>query len=448
MTLADPGLVAPLSSHPLLIFLLQVGLLLLLAVALGRLARRLGMPAIVGELCSGLLVGPSVLQHLLPGFSGWLFPAEAAQAHLLDAVGQLGLLLLVGLTGMELDIARVRRSGRAAVQISVAGFLIPLGLGIGAGYALSGELKPHSADATAFALFMGVAMSVSAVPVIAKTLFDMGLLRSKIGQLVLTAGVVDDLAGWIMLSVVSAMATTGLRTGGMALTIGSLVLVILFAVVLGRSVVGRVLKLAGRTGEPSASLAAVVAILFFGSAATHALGLEAVFGAFVCGILIRSCGVLDSASLAPLRTVVLSVLAPVFFATAGLRMDLTALAEPRLLLAALAVLLIAVVGKFAGAFIGAITGGLNRWEAVGIGAGMNARGVIEVIVAMVGLRLGVLSEDSYTIIVLVAIVTSVMAPPLLRLAVERAPCPADEAAPPPAPVDRSRRGQPTSSGSD
>jgi predicted Kef-type K+ transport protein len=173
-------------------------------------------------------------------------------------------------------------------------------------------------------------------------------------------------------------------------------------------------------------LAATVAMLLLSAAATHLLGLEAVLGAFVCGTVMGSCGELDRVRLAPLRHVTTAVLAPVFFATAGLRMDLTALARPAVLGAAMAVLLIATVGKFSGAYIGARLSRLSRWEALALGAGLNARGVIEVVVAMVGLRLGVLSAETYTIVVLVAIATSLMAPPVLRFALGRVALTAEE----------------------
>ncbi len=160
-------------------------------------------------------------------------------------------------------------------------------------------------------------------------------------------------------------------------------------------------------------------VVLLGAVTTHALGMEPVFGAFVAGILIGLPGAADQTRLAPLRTVVLSVLAPLFMATAGLRMDLTSVAEPTIALAALAALAVAIVGKFVGAYLGARLSRLGNWEAMALGAGMNARGVVEVIVAMTGLRLGVLSTATYSIVVLVALVTSLMAPPLLRVAMAR-----------------------------
>ncbi|MFI7634224.1 cation:proton antiporter [Nonomuraea sp. NPDC049400] len=411
--------VPPIAADSLLIFLLQVGLLLLVALVLGRLATRLGMPALVGELGTGVLLGPSLLGHVAPEVSDWLLPRDAAQFHLLDAVGQIGVLLLVGITGMHLDLDLIKRKGTTAVRVSVAGLVVPLLCGVGVGLLLPGSLVAAQGDRTVFALFLGVALCVSAIPVIAKTLMDMNLLHREVGQLTLAAGTIDDVFGWLMLSVVSAMATTGLRAGSIVQSLVALAVFVLIVVTVGRTAVGVLLRPVTRSGSPGPALAAAVVLLLGGAAATHALGLEAVFGAFVLGILIGQAPGFDLSLLAPLRTVVLAVLAPIFFATAGLRMDLTALGDSTILLAALLVVVIAIAGKFVGAFIGALSSRLTGWEALALGAGMNARGVIEVIVAMVGLRLGVLNTASYTILILVAVITSLMAPPLLRLAMNR-----------------------------
>ncbi|WP_246147989.1 cation:proton antiporter [Nonomuraea turkmeniaca] len=408
-----------------MVFLLQIATLLMLAFLLGRLAKRLGMPVIVGELCAGVLLGPSILQQIAPGVSDWLLPRDAGQFHLLDAVGQVGVLLLVALTGAHMDLSLVRRRGSAAVRISVAGIAVPLALGVGLGLLLPGSLLPGTADRGTFALFMGVAMGVSAIPVIAKTLMDLRLLHRNIGQLILCAVVVDDIIGWMLLSVVAAMATSGVHAGDIALSIGRLA-VVLAATALLRPVVAVLLRAAARAEGGGPTVAVVVLLALLASAATHALGLEAVFGAFMAGIVISRSGALDRVALAPLQTFVAAVLAPVYFATAGLRMDLTALADPVVLLTGLGVLAIAILGKFAGAYAGARLSRLSHWEGLALGAGMNARGVIEVIIAMVGLRLGVLGPEMFTIIILVAIVTSLMAPPILRFAMSKVEHTAEE----------------------
>ncbi|MFF4192048.1 cation:proton antiporter [Nonomuraea sp. NPDC001831] len=409
----------PLGAHELLVFMLQLGLLLGLAVLLGRLAVRLRMPAIVGELTVGVLLGPSLLNHLASAL-------KFSQLHLLDAVGQVGVLLLVAITGVQLDFGMVRRRGATAVKVSVSGLVVPLGLGVAAGFLLPASLLVEGTSVTVFALFLGVATCVSAIPVIAKTLTDMKLLHRDVGQLCLTAGMVDDAFGWFMLSVVSAMATTGVRTGQIVLSLVYLAALVPFALWVGRPLVRWTMRAATRSDEPGPAVAAAVVLVLLAAAGTHALGLEAILGAFVCGALIGRSGHADAAWLAPLRTIVLSVLAPLFFATAGLRMDLTLLARPDVLAAAGVVLGVAIVGKFLGAYLGALLSRLSAWEAFALGAGMNARGVIEVIVAMVGLRIGIIDTAMYTIVIVVAIVTSLMAPPILRVAMRRVELTAEE----------------------
>ena len=406
-------------GHDLLVFLIQLCALLGLAVILGRLAVRAGMPAVVGELLTGVLVGPSLLGHLTPGLWHWLFPASAPQANMINAVAQVGVLLLVGLSGMHVDLNLIRRRGATAVRVSLGGLVIPLGLGLALGLLLPAALMSPTVDRTTFAFFLGVAMCVSAIPVIAKTLLDMKLLHRDVGQLTLAAGAVDDAVGWCLLSVVSAMALGDAQGWGIALTVAKIVAFLVAVAVLGRPLTRVLFNLAGRSQDNGPTVASAVALIICGAAATHALGLEPAFGAFVAGTLLGARqvrAVLDPVRLAPLRTFVLWVGAPIFLATAGLRMDLASLGQLSVLLSALVVLSVAVAGKFAGAYLGARMSRLSAREGFALGAGMNARGVVEIVVAMAGLRLGVITTATYTIIVLVAVVTSLMAPPLLRRA--------------------------------
>lgn len=419
------GPVPPIASHQLVVLLAEVGVLLILAFTLGRLAMRLKMPAIVGELCAGVLAGPSVLAHLAPSVSTWLLPHDPGQIHLLDAVAQVGLLLLVGITGIQLDLALIRRRAGTATATGIAGLVIPMAAGTGLALLLPASLIPAHASRTIFALFVGVAVGVSALPVIAKTLTDLRLLHRDIGQLIICAVSVDDTIGWLLLAVVSAMAAGNLAAAGVGRLLGGLALIIVVAVVC-RPMVRAGLRAAAARTDPGPLITMVVVLIILAAAGTQALGLEAVFGAFICGLMISSCGGVAPARLAPLRVPVLAVLAPLYFATAGLRMNLTALTRPSVLLAGLAVLAVAIVAKFAGAYAGARLSRVGHWPALALGAGMNSRGVVEVVVATVGLQIGLLSPAMYTIIVLVAIVTSLMAPPLLRWATARIDASAEE----------------------
>ena len=418
-----------LSPHVLLIFLLQVSLLLTVALVLGRVAVRFGLPALVGELLTGVLLGPSLLGAIAPDLLAWVLPADADQLHLMDAVGQIGVLLLVGVTGAQVDVGMLRRRGATGLKISLAGLLLPLALGIAAGFVVPAALLTDDTGRGTFALFLGVAMCVTAIPVIAKTLADLGLLHRDIGQLTLAAGTVDDAVGWFLLSVVSAAATTGVRAGAVAASVFYLLVFLAAALLVGRPLVRWVMRLAGRSCDAGPRVTVGVLVILLGAVTTHAMGMEALFGAFVAGLLISLARNQEAEDprpgrslwrdLTPLRTVTLSVLAPIFLATAGLRMDLTALADPKVALAAVLLLALAVIGKFAGAYLGARSSRLSHWEGIALGAGMNSRGVVEVVVATTGLRLGVLSIATYTVIVLIAVVTSVMGPPILRLAMSR-----------------------------
>ncbi|SFF49017.1 Kef-type K+ transport system, membrane component KefB [Actinacidiphila alni] len=420
--------VDPLPQHTLLVFLLQIGALLLLALVLGRLAGRFGLPTIVGELAAGVLLGPSVLLHTAPGLSGWLFPQDATQMHLLDAVGQLGVLLLVGFTGMHLDLKVVRTHGGKAAGVSSAALLLPLALGVWLGYALPGELRPADADPAVFAWFVGVAMCVSSIPVIARVLVDMKLIHRNVGQMILVVGTVDDAVGWLLVSVVTAMATTGVGAHEIATPLWHLAVVILVVLTVGRWLVRSVLRVVSRAASRGVTISATVILLVLAGAGAQALGFEAVFGAFLCGILIGAQGTdAQARQLEPLNATVLSFLSPLFFALAGLRIDLTALIHPKTALWGLCALFVAVASKFLGAFIGSVFSRLSRWEALALGAGINARGVIQVIIAVVGVRLGLLNTAMYSIIVLIAILTPLMAPPILRVATKRIEYTADEA---------------------
>jgi len=409
--------VAQIGSHQLLIFLLQVGLLLLLATASGRLAARLGTSAVVGELGAGILAGPSLLAHVAPTASAWLLPRNPGQFHLLDAAGEIGVILLVGITGMQMDVGRARSRAMLAVRVGGAGFLVPLAAGLGLGLALPATFLAGRGQRTAFALFLGIALGVSALPVITRILADLRLTHGDIGQLILCAVTVDDIAGWLLLALIPSLTTGGPGAATAIWPLAGLALLIAGAIA-ARPLVRAGLRAVGRAPGSGPTIAVTVSLLFLAAAASQAVRVEPVIGAFGCGLLIRSCAV-DTGQLAPLDTTVLSVLAPLYFTIAGLRMDLTSLARPGVLAVGVLVLIAAVVTKIAGGYAGARLGGLDHWSGLALGAGINSRGVIEVIIAMTGLQLGVLTEQMYTIIVLVAITTSIMTPASLKWAMAR-----------------------------
>ncbi|NLU83638.1 cation:proton antiporter [Rhodococcus sp. HNM0569] len=415
---------AALAGHSLLVLLVQLAVLLAAAVALGRLAVRVGLPAITGELFAGVVLGPSLLGQLRPGMHAWLFPSDTAQFHLLDAVTQVGLYLFVGLAAAQLDVEFLGRHRRTVALVSVCAFAVPLALGIATGTVLPDSLAGEGIPTLVFALFLGTAMSVSAVPVIAKTLAELNLLHRNVGQLTLISGATNDAMAWILLAVTAAAAASATAGGSgegsashVAVTVVAIVGVAVAALVVRKPVGQLVTALHSRADDsPTLVLPVVVALVLGCAAGTQALGVEAVLGAFAAGFVLSS---VPAAALAPLRTVVLAVFAPLFLASAGLRVDLSVFRHGEILVAALVVLVVAVIGKFAGAYAGARLARMPRWESFALGAGLNARGAVEIVIALIGVSLGVLTDESYAIIVFVAVATSVMAAPFLRAAMKR-----------------------------
>jgi Kef-type K+ transport system membrane component KefB len=395
--------------------LVQLAALLACALALGRVAARLGMPAVIGELLTGILLGPSLLGQLAPDVERWLFPPDAGSRRLLESVGLLGMVLFVGLTGMQMDLKGLRRRRSSLLWVGACGLVLPFALGVAVGLGTPVALLADESDRTVFSLFLGVALSVSAIPVLAKILTDMRLLHRDLSQLILGVAVIDDAVGWCLLGAVSAFAIHGLDAARAVTTLLQLVLFLTLAA-LSRRPVERLLKTTSVT-HPATAAALSIGVVLGLAGLAQVLSLEAVFGAFVGGLVVRSSAHLRT--LRPVRRLTLAVLAPVAFAIAGLRVELRLLTDPVVLRTGAILLALAVVGKFVGAYVGARVSGLTSWEGIALGAGLNARGMIQVVVATVGMRVGILSEATYTLLVLVAITTSVMTPPTLRWAMRR-----------------------------
>jgi Kef-type K+ transport system membrane component KefB/nucleotide-binding universal stress UspA family protein len=404
------------SEHQLLVFWLELLVLLGVARGLGALLRRVGQPAVVGELAAGLVLGPGVLGALAPDLQAWLFPSDPIQQNLLAGPAWIGVFLLLVLTGLETDIALIRRLGRGVAYVAAGSLLIPLLAGIDLGFILPDAFVPETATRPIFALFLGAAFAISALPVIAKILADLDLMRRNVAQILIASAMADDVAGWILLGIVAGMAQSGsLEAGPLALRIGGLALYLGLAFTLGQRAVDAVLRrVRVRGGGVSGSLTTVLLVALASGALTHSIGLEAIFGAFIAGIVLGRSRYHDADVFAHLDGMTRTFFAPLFFATAGLRVDLSLLARPEILGWGSVVIAAATATKFAGAWLGGRLAGLPGREALALGAGLNARGAVQIAIAAVGLSLGVLNPLSYTLVVVMAVVTSMMAPPALR----------------------------------
>ncbi len=422
-------LIRSLDHHAVFLLLLQLSVLLLVARFLGEVVRKLGQPAVVGELMAGVVLGPSVFGLLLPQLQSAVFPVSQHQADLLAVVSWLGVLCLLVITGLETDLGLIKRRGRSALLISTGGILVPFASGVGLGAFLPAAYLGQPNGRLVFALFMAVAMSISAVPVIAKVLMDLKLARRDIGQLIMASAMIDDTVGWILLSVVAGLATAGtVNVISVAQALGGAAVFLLIAFTIGTRVVSSIITATDRMFGGNGNQLSVVLVIALGSAAlTHQMGIEAVLGAFVIGILAVQAPRYRPEVGHGLEMITNAFLAPIFFASAGVKVNLLRLADPEVLAIGGIVLALACIGKFVGAYIGAWLAGVSHWERLALGSGMNARGAMEIVVATVGLGLGILTTEMYSIIVMVAIVTSLMAPPLLRFTLSRVQIGSDEA---------------------
>lgn len=421
MTPDQPQLLAEVFSsaphHDVLVLIIQIAVLLLAARGLGEIAQRLNQPSVVGEILAGILLGPSLLSSLFPAAGAWIVPQTALQGNLLEVVSLIGVMLLLLITGLETDLALIRRQARTAAGASIGGIIVPFATGFLLGWYLPTSLLASPDQRVIFALFVATAMSISAIPVIAKVLMDMKLMRRDVGQTILAAGMTDDAIGWMFLSIVAGLAAGEAITAGTILSaVGSVVAFMALSFTAGRWLVRRSLDFVqDEVRSRDRLLTLVVVLTFIWGAITHALNIEAVLGAFFMGLLFGQMPRLPAEVIQKLESMTLAVFAPIFFAVAGLKVNILHLLTPRLIGIALLVIFVATFGKVVGSYAGArLVGKRDHWTALSLGAGMNARGAMEIIVATIGLQLGILSQDMFSMIVLMAMATSLMAPPALR----------------------------------
>ena len=410
-----------LSEHELLVF--WVELLALFAVARfgGYLFRRIGLPTVIGHLGAGVVLGPSVFGKIFPsGFEWFLGDGHEIQSGALLAIAWMGIALLLIITGFETDLGLIMRLGRAATLVSWSSLLVPLAAGLAVGFALPDVFRSDLGIAKwVFALFVGTALGVSSLAVVARILSELGLMRRDFGQITVAAGMANDLVGWLMLGLLAALASPdGFDAIKVIRTVLAMALFIGLALTLGQRVVDYMLRQVRKEGENiggAITVALLVALTF--AVITQWIGVEGVLGTFIAGVVIARSRFQQEAVIEHLEVITYSFFAPLFFATAGLRVDLSLLLSSEVIVWALIVLVVAIVAKFAGAFGGARLAGLTSREGVALGGGLNARGALEIVIATVGLSLGVFSDTAYATIVMVPMVTSLFAALVLRASV-------------------------------
>jgi len=419
----------PIDHHDLLLVIVRLGALLFAARTLGELSQRLNQPSVLGELLAGVILGPSVLGAVSPLFHEWFVASNDSQRHLLEMVSLLGAMLLLLITGLETDMPLIRLHARTAAGASLMGILIAFVGVLLVAFALPGELFPTEHRREVCNLMVATSLSIAAVSVVAKVLLDLDLMRRDIGQTLIAAGLSDDTIGWVLLSVVAGLAySDNIGVGDVAKTVGKVFAFMVFSFTAGRWLVKKALDVVqnhsiGR--DPSLSL--VMVLVFAWGAITHAMHFEAILGAFVMGMMLSTMRRLPHVVNQQLESLALGIFAPIFFAAAGLRVDLRVLGEPRNILVALVFFAVAVGGKALGCYLGGRwIGRKDHYTSLSFGAGLNARGGTDVIIATLGLSLGLLTPELFSLIVVVAISASLLTPTAMRFCLTRVQPSAEE----------------------
>ncbi|HSC34898.1 MAG TPA: cation:proton antiporter [Thermodesulfobacteriota bacterium] len=404
-----------LTQDNIMVFFLSLGLLLGAARVLGELAQRIHQPAILGELLAGLILGPTILGSLAPETSAFLFPQEGPNAVALNAFTTLAVTLLMLVAGMEVDLSTIWRQGRIGLKAGTAGMVIPFFLGLVvaliAPRALGSDID---ADPLVFSLFFATALSISALPVIAKTLMDLDLYRSDFGMVVISAAILNDLIGWIIFAII--LGLIGAESGQSNNIFLTITLTLAFAGVmltLGRSLVHRTLPfLQAYTRWPGGVLSFALVLALLGAAFTEWIGIHAIFGAFIVGVAVGDSSHLRERTRVIIDEFVSFIFAPVFFASIGLNVNFITHFD---LVPVLTVLLIACVCKLAGGVLGARWGDMTKRDAWAVGFAMNARGAMEIILGLLALQAGIIRPRLFVALVIMAIVTSMISGPAIRL---------------------------------
>lgn len=393
--------------------LVALGVMLLVGRIFGEFFRKLRIPLVVGEIVAGVILGPSVLGYFYPLLNDIVFTTKGNVGMVLNGISTISVVMLLFVAGMEVELSLIRQQGKAAFKTSFIGLIVPLVLGFLTGFYYSDLLGGTNQQSTfVFALFIGTAMAITALPVIARTLMDLNLFKTKIGMTIITAAMFDDLTGWILFSVILGLMNKGTDPAALWLTIGWTLAFALTMLTVGRFFINKSLPWAHKNlSWPGGVLAFSLGLAFLGAAFTEKIGIHAIFGAFIVGIAIGDSQHLNEKTREIINQFVTNIFAPLFFVSIGFRIDFIHNFDLQIVSI---VLVLAMVSKIVGAGAGALWGGMNIREAMAVGFGMNARGAMEIVLGLLALQAGLINEQLFVALVVMAVITSIMAGPMLQ----------------------------------
>jgi len=404
-------MVSKLSSDEVLSFLIIVSVILITARVLGEIFRKFKQPAVIGEILAGIILGPSLLGTLFPHLFETIFTSQKGiPFKAFDGLAQMGIILLMFIAGFEVDLKQIRKQGKKAASISLMGLVFPFALGFGTVWFFYDRIfsTPQGTSLVIPAMFFGTALSITALSVIAKILLDMNILRSKIGNLVLTAAMIDDFLGWILFSIIIQMM------GKSDSSFGSVAMVIVFTifmVTLGKWIVDKILLIADKFLSIGGLITVAVSLCLLSAVFTEYLGVRGIFGAFLMGVAIGDSKYFPERLQNILHQFVVNIIAPLFFASIGLRVNFVANFNIEIVGI---ILLIACLAKLIGAGAGARMSGMNKNESFAVAFGMNSRGSQEIVLLTLALQAKIIDERIFVGLVVMTVISILMAGPLMK----------------------------------
>lgn len=401
-------------SNDIIILLVFIGGALVLSRLFAEIGKKFKLPVVLGELLVGILLGPTLLGTYYPEFFSHFFPSQGTAARIaLDGITQLAVIMLLFVAGLEVQLQIVLKQGKTAVLTSITSMIIPFGLGFVAAWFFPELFNVEKNNRLVFGLFFGIAMAVSALPVIARILMDIGLYKTKVGMTIMAAAVFDDLIGWLAFSFVLSMMSIENReisnvweSAGLILGFG------LFMLIIGKRIINFALPwIQKNMSWPGGVLALCFGLGFLGAAFTESIGLHAILGAFIVGIAIGDSVHFREEARTIIHQFVMSIFAPLFFVSIGLKINFV---ENFDLMLVLIVLFLAMICKIAGGYLGAWMGGMSKREALAVGFGLNARGVMEIILGTIAHDAGLIDNKMLVALIIMALLTSLISGPMMR----------------------------------
>jgi Kef-type K+ transport system membrane component KefB len=401
-----------LTHNDLVVLLVSIGGILILSRLFAELGKKVKMPVVLGEIVVGILIGPTLLGSVFPDFFTTFFPAAGAANVALDGITKLAVVMLLFVAGLEVQLPLVISQGRTAIIVSISSMIIPFGLGFAIVWFVPHLFTFPAGYKLVYALFFGIAMAVSALPVIARILMDLNIFKTKVGMIIIAAAIFVDLAGWLVFSLVLSMMGHEGEITNIWYTIGMILGFGLFMLIIGKWAIDKMLPwIQTKLSWPGGVLSISLGFCFLGAAFTESIGLHAILGAFIMGIAFGDSVHLHEKAREIIHQFVTNVFAPLFFVSIGLRVNFIENFDPLLVLI---VIFLAMVCKMFGATLGGYMGGLTRRESLAVGFGLNARGAMEIILGTLALNAGLIDQKMFVALVVMALLTSIISGPLVK----------------------------------